>query len=256
MFKNTNSNKITAIAITFNEQENVKRFVDSMSFVDEIIFIDCFSTDKTATIARELGVCVIEKELINFSESKNFGISKAKNNWILFLNLNEIISPQLETEVLAIDLKSIKNVAFSVNRFFLFMGKQIKHGNLQNNKIKCFFNKNFCSYNENLFNGELIVNGATSILKNSLDNYIYKEFDYYNDNLNYYSSLHAKFLYYKKSKPTLYHLILKPFFQLYKNYVIKLGFLDKKEGFILAYVHSFSTFKTYLQLWMMYRKIE
>ena len=94
--------KITALAITLNEEENVKRYVESLSFADEIIFIDSNSTDATVTIAKELGVKVIQRNFDDFSQQRNFAIQQAKNDWIVFFDLDEIITPELEKEIISL----------------------------------------------------------------------------------------------------------------------------------------------------------
>ena len=86
MFENNTSQKITALAITFNEEENVKRYVESLSFADEIIFVDSLSNDNTVAIAKEMGVTVIQNEFKDFSSQRNFAISQAKNDWITFFD--------------------------------------------------------------------------------------------------------------------------------------------------------------------------
>ena len=248
--------KITALAITFNEEENVKRYVESLSFADEIIFVDSNSTDKTIAIAKEMNVEVIIRKFTNFSEQRNYAISQAKNDWIVFFDLDEIITNELELEIKNIVLNPKSKVAFFVKRNFYFMGKRIRFGGWQNDKAVRLFNKKFCEYNGNLVHEEIKSSGAIGVLKNRLNHYSYKNFDNYNDKLNLYSNLQAKNLYNKKAKPGIYHLILRPLYRFIWQYLFRLGLLDGKEGFILAYVHSFSVFKRYLQLWMMYRKID
>ena len=78
--------KITALAITLNEEDNVKRYIQSLSFADEIIFIDSNSTDATVAIAKELGVKVIQRNFDDFSEQRNFAVEQAKNDWIIFFD--------------------------------------------------------------------------------------------------------------------------------------------------------------------------
>ncbi len=256
MSENNKIEKITALAITFNEEVNVKRYVDSLSFADEIIFVDSQSTDKTVSIALELGVKVIERKFTNFSEQRNYAISQAKNNWIVFFDLDEIITPQLEIEIKDKVANPEDKVAFFVKRNFFFMGKHIHFGGWQNDKAIRLFNKKYCNYNGNLVHEEIITDGNIGILKNRLNHYSYKTFDNYNDKLNLYSKLQAENLHNKKKKPNAYHLLFRPLYRFLWQYIFRLGILDGKEGFILAYVHSFSVFKRYLQLWMMYRKIE
>ncbi|WP_395067163.1 glycosyltransferase family 2 protein [Flavobacterium sp.] len=256
MSENKKIAKITALAITFNEEENVKRYVESLSFADEIIFVDSQSTDKTVEIAEQMGVRVLQRKFDDFSNQRNYAIDQAANDWIIFFDLDEIITKELELEIKNTILNSNNKVAFFVKRNFFFMGKNIKFGGWQNDKAIRLFNKNFCKYNGNLVHEEVKANGSISVLKNKVNHYSYKNFDNYNDKLNLYSMLQAENLYIKKIKPSAYHLIFRPFYRFVWQYFFRLGILDAKEGFILAYVHSFSVFKRYLQLWMMYRKID
>ncbi len=248
--------KISALAITFNEEENVKRYVQSLSFADEIIFVDSESTDKTAIYAKELGVRVLEREFTNFLEQRNYAINQAKNDWIIFFDLDEIITKDLEQEILNTVINPNSKKAFFVKRHFFFMEKKIKFGGWKNDKAIRLFNRNFYQYNDNLIAKEIKSNGKIGVLKNEINHYSYKNFDNYNDKLNLYSKFQAENLYIEKVKPSYYHLIFRPFYHFLRQYIFRLGILDGKEGFILAYVHSFSEFKKYLQLWMFYRKID
>jgi glycosyltransferase involved in cell wall biosynthesis len=248
--------KITALAITYNEEDNVKRYVESLSFADEIIFVDSQSTDKTVAFAEELGVKVIQRKFDDFSNQRNFAIEKATNDWIVFFDLDEIISKELEKEILTTLQKPKDKVAFYIKRNFYFMGKLIKYGGWQNDKAIRLFNRNYCTYNGNLVHELVQSTGKTSILKNKLNHFSYKNFDNYNDKLNLYSKLQAENLYKLKKQPNLYHFFIRPTYRFLWQYIFRMGILDGKEGFILSYVHSFSVFKRYLQLWMMYRKID
>ncbi len=248
--------KITALAITYNEEENVKRYVDSLSFADEIIFVDSQSTDNTVKIAEELGVKVIQRKFDDFSNQRNYAIGQAKNDWIIFFDLDEIMTDELEKEIKKKIVSSSDKVAYFVKRNFFFLGKRMKYGGWQNDKAIRLFNKNYCKYNGNLVHEVIKTQGRTGKLKSSVNHYSYKNFDNYNDKLNLYSKLQAENLYGKNIKPNLYHFFIRPFYRFLWQYIFRLGILDGKEGFILAYVHSFSVFKRYLQLWMMHRKIE
>lgn len=248
--------KITALAITYNEEENVKRYVDSLSFADEIIFVDSQSTDQTVAIAESMGVKVIQRKFDDFSNQRNYAIQQAKNDWIIFFDLDEIMTDELEAEIKKKIANESDKVAYFVKRNFFFLGKHIKYGGWQNDKAIRLFNKRHCTYNGNLVHEVIQTHGAAGKLKSSVNHYSYKNFDNYNDKLNLYSKLQAENLYHKKVRPNLYHFFIRPFYRFLWQYLFRLGLLDGKEGFILAYVHSFSVFKRYLQLWMMHRKID
>lgn len=248
--------KITALAITYNEEENVARYVKSLAFADEIIFVDSQSTDKTVAIAEQMGVKVLQRPFDDFSNQRNFAIQQAQNDWIVFFDLDEIMTKQLEKEILKKVNSSSDKVAYFVKRNFFFLGKHMRFGGWQNDKAIRLFHKNHCKYNGNLVHEVIKTQGKTGLLKNSVHHYSYKTFDNYNDKLNLYSKLQAENLYLKSIKPNLYHFFIRPSYRFLWQYIFRLGILDGKEGFILAYVHSFSVFKRYLQLWMMYRKID
>lgn len=247
--------KITALAITLNEEQNIERYIKSLDFADEIIIVDSFSTDKTVEIAKSLNVKVIQNTFVDFSSQRNFAISQASNDWILFFDLDEYVTDNLKNEIIEKVTNPNEKVAFFVRRQFNFLGKKINYGGWQNDKAARIFNKNFCQF-EGLVHENLKINGSAGKLKNKLNHESYVTFDSYNAKLNLYSKLQAEKLYAKKLKPNAYHFLFRPFYRFSWQYIYRLGFLDGKEGFILSYLHAFSVFKRYLQLWMKYRKLE
>ncbi len=254
MPENNLSTKITALAITYNEEENINRYVKSLSFADEIIIVDSYSTDATEKLANELNVKFIKNEFTDFSSQRNFAIEQASNDWILFFDLDEIVTPALETEI----KQAVENkdgiVAYFVKRKFHFMGKHIRYGGWRTDKAVRVFNKKYCKYT-GLVHEVISAKGRVCTLKEKVDHYSYRSFDNYNNKLNLYSKLQAENLYGRKVRPNAYHFLFRPFYRFCWQYFYRLGILDGKEGFILAYIHSFSVFKRYIQLWMKYRKI-
>lgn len=246
--------KITALAITFNEEKNIQRYIESLDFADEIIIIDSFSEDNTVEIAQKMGAIVYQNKFDDFSSQKNFALSKANYDWIVFFDLDEYISEELKNEIIENLKKSDENIIYCVKRQNIFLGEQIKFGNLKNDKVARVFHKKNTFF-DGAVHEKLVKNAKKNILENKVIHKTYNSFDGYNAKLNLYSKLLADNLYLKKFKPNTIHFIFKPFFQFLWQYIFKLGFLDGKKGFVLAYLHSFAVFKTYLQLWMKYRRI-
>ena len=248
--------KITAIAITLNEAHNIESYIKSLWFVDQIVIIDSYSNDETVSLAsKHQNVTVYQRKFDNFSSQKNFAISKAKNDWITFFDLDEEITPDLANELMA-KSKNPKVIAYFVKRDFYFMGKRIKYSGLQNDYIVRFFNRKYCSYNANLVHETLEIDGESEKLNNSLPHHTYKNFDDYTSKMHKYSALQAQMLYKQGKKPTYYHFIFRPFYRFWNQFIFRLGVLDGKEGFVLAYVSAFSVFKRYVNLWLLYRKID
>ncbi|MBT0608489.1 glycosyltransferase family 2 protein [Aequorivita echinoideorum] len=248
--------KISALAITLNEAQNLERYLKSLDFADEIIIVDSFSTDDTVEIARQNEkVTVYQRKFDNFSAQKNFAIAQATHNWVTFFDPDEEITSAISEEIKKISENPVV-AAYSIKRDFYFMGKRIKYSGLQNDYVVRFFNKNHCRYNKNLVHETLEVNGDIEKLKSNLPHHTYKTFDDYTAKAHRYSKLQAEMLYNKGKKPTYYHFLFRPFYRFWNQFIFRLGILDGKEGFILAYVSAFSVFKRYLNLWLLYRNIE
>lgn len=251
-----NQTKISAVIITLNEQKALPAFLESLWFAHEIIVLDSYSTDNTVAVAKEnKKVKVFERTFDDFSSQKNAAISKASYDWIVFFDPDEKITKQLSQEIIN-TLKDPKAIAYYVKREFYFMGKKIKFSGLQNDHVIRLFNKNYCSYNQNLVHEVMQANGRTATLKNKLPHYSYSSFDNYTAKMHHYSALKAKMLYNKAVQPKLYHFFFRPWWRFVNQYFFKLGILDGKRGFILAYVSAFSVFKRYVNLWLLYRNIK
>ncbi len=247
--------KITALAITLNEAEVLPDFLKSLDFVDEIIIVDSHSTDDTVAIAKQFKkVKVFERTFDNFSAQKNFAISKASHEWVLFFDPDEEITPKVKAEILE-TLKNPKADAYYFRRQLYFMGKKIKYSGFQTDWVIRLFKKECGKYDGNLVHETLKVTGTTGKLKTRVPHHTYKSFDDYTGKLHRYSRLQAQMLYEKKKKPNLSHFLFRPLYRFWHQYILRLGILDGKEGFILAYINAFSVFKRYVNLWLMYRKI-
>lgn len=247
---------ISALAITYNEEQHIERFIKSLSFADEIIIVDSNSTDETVAIAKSLNAKVITRDFDNFSSQKNYALEQANHDWIVFFDLDETISTELADEIQSKINSSTETVAFKVKRHVHFMGKRIRYSGFQNDEVVRVFEKSACHYNSNFVHETLEVKGKCETLKNHSEHFSYKSFDLYNDKLTLYSRLQAEMLYAKNLRPNAFHFMVRPWFRFFHQYIIKLGFLDGKEGFILAYLSAFAVFKRYLFLWGRYRNIE
>ncbi len=248
--------KISALAITLNEAHNIEAYIESLWFADEIVIVDSFSSDETVALASKYEkVTILQRTFDNFSNQKNFAISQAKNDWVTFFDLDEEITPALANEIVA-KSKNPQAIAYFVKRDFYFMGKRIKYSGLQNDYIVRFFNKNHCRYNANLVHETLEVDGKTENFKDTLPHHTYKSFDDYTAKMHQYSKLQAEMLFKKGKRPNYYHFLFRPFYRFWNQFIFRLGILDGKEGFVLAYVSAFSVFKRYVNLWLLHKKID
>lgn len=247
---------ISALAITHNEESNIENYIKSLSFADEIIIVDAFSSDKTVEIAKKHNVTLVQREFDNFSAQKNYAISLAKHDWVTFFDLDEIISEALAEEIKNTVKSEPTAKAFKIKRNFYFMGKKLKYSGFQTDYVIRLFHKNHCKYNGKLVHETIETTSVVKRLKYTADHYTYKSFDDYNLKLTKYSKLKALELFRKNKRPNLYHFLFRPWYRFINQYVFRLGLLDGKEGFIVCYLSGFAVFKRYIQLWTMYRNIE
>ncbi|NNF30180.1 MAG: glycosyltransferase family 2 protein [Flavobacteriaceae bacterium] len=246
---------ITALAITLNEAQNIDGFIKSLWFANEVIIVDSFSTDDTVKKAEvHEKVTVYQRKFDNFSAQKNYAISKASNDWVVFFDPDEEITEALGNEILQ-TLSNPGAIAYFVKRQFHFMDKRIKYSGFQTDWVIRLFHKNYCEYNGSLVHETLSAEGKTARLKTRVPHHTYKGIDDYTAKLHRYSALQAQMLYAKGKRPNLLHFLFRPFYRFWHQYLIRLGILDGKEGFILAYINSFSVFKRYVNLWLLYRNI-
>ncbi|MCI2227780.1 glycosyltransferase family 2 protein [Polaribacter sp. MSW13] len=248
--------KITAIIPTLNEELHIKDAIKSVSFANEIIVIDSYSTDKTIEIAEELNVKIILRKFDDFSTQKNFAIEQANHSWIYILDADERVTPKVEKEILEVVKNPKGCVGFYVRRTLFFMGRKLNYGGCQRDKVIRLFLKDYCKYNGNLVHETITANGKLGFFKNKIDHFSYRSFDYYISKLNRYAWLQAVELHGKGKKVTLYHLLIKPFVRFFIHYIIRFGFLDGFAGFVFAKTFAYRVFTRYVKLWLLNRDLK
>ncbi|AUC84885.1 glycosyl transferase family 2 [Polaribacter sp. ALD11] len=243
--------KISAIIPTLNEEIHIREAIESVGFADEIIVIDSFSTDKTLEIAEKMNVKIIKRKFDDFSSQKNYAIAHAKHDWIYILDADERVTSELEKEI----LEAVKNpkdfVGFYLGRNFYFAGKKIKYSGWQRDRVIRLFLKEFCEYNGNPVHETIKTHGSLGFLKNKINHYSYRNYDHYISKINQYAWLQAEDLYKKGKKVNGYHILIKPPVRFFVHYIVRLGFLDGFEGFMIAKTQAFAVLSRYLKLWLL-----
>ena len=242
--------KISALLISYNESQWINDYLRQLDFVDEIIIVDSYSIDDTQKKALlNPKVKFYKRQFDNFANQRNFAISLAKNNWILFLDADEFIHPALEEEIKHLVNNDKGIVAYKIKRKFYFLGKPIHFSGLNLDEAYRLFNKKFCHYNEKKFvHEQLIVDGKSATMKGILKHFSVTDINVYKTKLDYYSRLKGAQLFDENRKPNFYHFILKPIFRFINQYFIKLGFLDGYAGLQLAVLNSRGVYLRYYYL--------
>ena len=241
--------KVTAIIPTFNEEENIERAINSVLWADEILIVDSFSKDKTLDIARKYNCRILEHEYKNSATQKNWTIPQATHEWIFLLDADETCSEQLRDEMLSLLEKGTSHSAFRIFRQNFFMGKMIRYCGWQSDSVIRLFRRDNCRYQDLNVHAEIVSEGSTGTLKNKIYHYTYSSYTRYAEKYEKYTTWSAKDRLKKTKKVTCFHLVVKPAFRFFKQYILKLGILDGKVGFILCTMSSYSVFLRYLKAW-------
>lgn len=244
--------KLTAILPVGNEIQNIEAVIDSVKFADEILVVDSFSTDGTYEKAQELATKVIRRDYEYSASQKNWAIPQAEHQWILLLDADERVTPELEAEIKSILQDPPENiVAYWIGRANHFMGKRVNYSGWRNDKVIRLFKKDFCKYEDKHVHSEIIANGKIGRLKNKLHHNTYVTLDKYIEKLNRYATWQAKDYDKKTGVLTPYHFVIKPFWGFFKHYVVQSGFRDGVVGLTIGYLQGYAVFMRYAKLWLL-----
>jgi glycosyltransferase involved in cell wall biosynthesis len=242
---------LTALVITYNEIEYIQACIEGIEFANEIIVVDSFSNDGTFEYLKEhKRVKVLQNKFENFTKQKSFALNQASHDWVLFVDADEVVSKELKLEILkTIHSKNIREVAFWFYRVFMFENYPLAYSGTQSDKNIRLFRKSKVNFNpRKIVHETLEVNGASGIFQTKLTHYCFKNYDDYKRKMITYGKLKAK-QDFKKNKQFNYVLLLvKTFWTFFRKYIIQLGFLDGKRGFILCYLNALGTFERYIEL--------
>lgn len=241
--------KISALIPTYNEEHNIREAIESVSFADEILVVDSYSTDKTVEIANEMGAKVIQREYGNSASQKNWAIPQAAHEWIVLLDADERIDDSLKTEIHKITSDTnLKEVAYWIKRRNFFMGKEVKYSGWQGDKVIRLFKRDLCKYEEKSVHAEVIADGPVGMIKAKLIHNTFKDIYHYLEKWDRYTTWSAQDRFRKGEKPGFFHFVIKPFFRFFRDYILKAGFLDGITGIQICSLSSMSVFMRYLKV--------
>lgn len=242
--------KVSGLIITFNEEKNIREVLGCFDFCDEIIVVDSLSTDKTVEIAGSFPkVKMIQNKFEDFTKQRNIALQHAKNDWVLFLDGDERITPQLRDEI----IETVKNPDADDAYFFyriFFVGKtKINFSGTQNDKNFRLFRKSKAHYSKSKKVHETLeVNGTVGILRHKLLHYSFENYDHFKIKMLSYGRLKGQELHQKGKRYSFFVHWSKVIFKFFKTYILNLGILDGINGLKISYLQSLYVHETYRTL--------
>ena len=244
---------ISAVILAKNEEKNLPGCLESIrQLADEIIVINDDSTDKTIEIAKEFEAKVFTHSLSNdFAQQHNFGLGKAKGDWVLFIDADERVSPKLEKEII-LAVKKQNKAGFYLKRQEFFNGKPLKHGETAHYLLR-LGRKGKGKWQREVHE-TWEIKGEIGKLENPLLHYSHPTLSEFIEHVNRFSTLHAQVLLKEGVKPSLFRIIFYPKAKFMQNYLFRLGFLDGTLGIIVALMMSFHSFLARAKLYFLWKK--
>jgi len=241
--------KVSAVVITHNEEKNIRRCLESLSWADEIVVVDSFSQDRTKEIASSFTDKIFDIEWQGFGKQKELARQKASYDWVLSIDADEAVSEKLREEIKSVINKNDSSDGYYIPRFSNFLGRWIEHGGWYPDYVLRLFKKDKARFDESLVHEKLILEGKTGFLMNEILHYTDPDISHYLSKMDKYTTLSAQKLLAEGKSTTVFDLLFRPAAIFFKMYLLKSGFLDGWQGFLLASFSSFHVFVKYAKLW-------
>ncbi|WP_340202646.1 glycosyltransferase family 2 protein [Ascidiimonas sp. W6] len=247
--------KLTVIIPVYNEAIHIKDVLASVDFADELIVLDSYSTDDTLAIAREFNPTILQRKFDYHAAQKNWAIPQASHEWILIVDADERVTPELKEEILhhLANPPEASVAGFWIGRINHFMEQRIHYSGWRNDKVIRFFRKSRCRYEDKFVHEEIIAQGEVAQLNAKLLHYTYASMDTFMEKLNRYATLQARDYDAKTGRLTAYHFVVKPIWGFVKHYMVQSGFRDGVPGLVIGYIQGYTVFMRYVKLWLLRR---
>jgi glycosyltransferase involved in cell wall biosynthesis len=241
---------LSAVIITFNEEKNIERCILSVKeLVDEIVVVDSFSSDNTRNICEKYNVRFLQIPFAGHIEQKNYALSVAGNDWVLSLDADEALDITLFSEIQNADRTS-QEVAYSMNRLTSYCGKWIRYGSWYPDRKVRLFNRKTAHWaginpHDKVETGK---NVALKHLNGDILHYSYYSIEQHMLQLDKFSSIAAKAYLNQNKSAGFFNIVVNPPFAFFRDYFLRLGFLDGFEGFIIARFTAYYVLQKYVKL--------
>jgi len=249
--------KLSVIVITHNEERNIGACLASVRWADEIVVVDSQSTDRTVELARQYTSRVHVNPWMGFAEAKNYALAQTSADWVLWLDADERVTPELAREIQQVVRQNRSElVGYSFPRRAYFLGKWIRHCGWYPGRVVRLFRRGAGSFSDSLVHEHLVLDGSIGRLGHDLLHYTDENLEQYFNKFNRYTSLAVEELVANHRSFRLLDLLARPPVFFFKMYILRLGFLDGIPGLILCALSSCYVFTKYAKLWERSRSLD
>jgi glycosyltransferase involved in cell wall biosynthesis len=238
---------LSAVIITRNAAALLEPCLDSLAFADEVVVVDSASSDGTAELAARKGARVVQKEWLGFGRQKQFAVEQAKHDWVLCLDADERVSPQLARSIeqaLAAPVSPVYRMA----RRNRFLGRWLSHGEGYPDWSPRLFNRLNARWSDDLVHEKVLFAVTPGTLQGDLMHDSSDDLSSYLERQNRYTTLAARQAFEEGRSVSLVHLLLSPVVRFIKFYLMRLGFLDGLPGLLHISIGCMNSYIKYMKL--------
>lgn len=246
--------RISVIVITKNEAASIARCLESVSWADEIIVLDSGSTDDTVSICREYTVHVHQTDWPGFGPQKNRALDRASGDWVLSLDADEWVTPALRDEIARIVAQSQDVDAFRIPRQSSFCGRFMRHSGWWPDHVVRLFRRGGAKFSDDAVHERVVVDGKTGTLHTPLMHETFVDLEELLAKMNNYSTLSAQAMHRGGKRSGLSKAVARAAWAFVRTYFLRGGFLDGREGFMLAVATAEGTYYRYVKLLLLQKK--
>ena len=248
----TDSVRLSACIITYNEADRIEACLRSVSFCDEIVVVDSHSTDATRQIASSLGARVIERDWPGYRSQKQFAVDSASSDWVLCLDADERVSGELRAEIQALRSQSFPaHAGWSVPRITDYFGRFLRHGNAYPDRLIRLFDRRRGGWIGEEIHENTRVTGSVGTLHGHLEHFSYRSLTDHHNRMARYADLMAHALYARGKRGGLTKALVNAQWRFVRGYFVRLGFLDGWRGLVFALVEANYVRRKYLGLYLL-----
>jgi glycosyltransferase involved in cell wall biosynthesis len=238
---------LSVIIITKNEAEHIDRCLASVRWADEIIVLDSGSVDNTVELCRTYTDKVFVTDWPGFGVQKQRALAKAQGDWVLSIDADEIVTPELKEEI-AVALQQEHYMGYEIPRLSSYCGRQMRHGGWWPDYVLRLFRRECGQFTNSVVHERLVVQGETGQLATPLLHDAFVNLDEVLHKVNSYSMLGAKMLYHRGVRSSLSKAVFKGFWTFIRTYWLQAAFLDGRQGLMLSISNAEGTYYKYLKL--------
>jgi len=244
---------ISAIVITLDEESHITECLNTLKWCSEIIVVDSNSSDMTLEYAAKFTNKIISTDETRYGRKRNIGIQAAANDWILWVDADERITPELQAEIQEVLRHPANNLTgYMIKRQTFFIGKSIRHcGWYPDYSLRLFRKSLNVRFTDVRVHEKLIYSGKVGKLRSEICHYTDTTLEHYLNKQNKYTTLAALDLKENHKITSRAGVVIRPVLTFFKMYFIQLGFLDGFTGFLLCVLSSVSTFNKYSKLYLL-----